>query len=187
MATSDLQFRTATPEDAGQLQQLVQSAFRTEDSRPDWTGNAELASHFRIDAEEVMAKIVNPDNIVLMALDNDNALVASIEVSKRGINCGRLSMIAVSDRYQRTGVGRLVLAYAEEYCRRTWAVEMFSLNALSTRKALIEWYIRQGYRKTGETTPFPSERFSNMTLPADMCFIEMEKDFNTTLGEAQLV
>jgi hypothetical protein len=59
----------------------VQSAFRAEDNRKDWTGNAELASHFRIDAEEVMAKIVNTNVVTLMALDNNNDLVASIEVS----------------------------------------------------------------------------------------------------------
>ncbi|KAL7930683.1 acyl-CoA N-acyltransferase [Trichoderma chlorosporum] len=176
MASFNLQFRPATAEDAGQIQQLLESAFRAVDSRPDWTGIAELASNFRINVEEVMVRIVNPDNAVLMALDDANTLVASIEVAKRGINCGRLSMIAVNERYQQNGVGRSVLAYAEAYCRKTWNVEEFSLNALSTRKALIAWYIRQGYEKTGETTPFPREKFSSMTLPDDMCFIEMEKN-----------
>jgi GNAT superfamily N-acetyltransferase len=185
MASLNLQFRTATPEDANQIQELVQAAFRTEDSRSDWTGNAELASSFRIDVEEVASKIANPENTILMALDNDNSLVASIEVAKREGSCGRLSMIAVSDRYQRSGVGRLVLAYAEAYCRRVWGAEKFSLNALSIRKSLIEWYMRQGYQKTGETSPFPRERFINMTLPKDMCFIEMEKAFTGTLETAQ--
>lgn len=185
MATGNLQFRPATAEDAGQVQQLVQSAFRAEDSRPDWTGNAELATNFRIDVEEVMTKIVNPDNVVLMALDDTNALVASIEVSKRGTSCGRLSMIAVNERYQRSGIGRLVLAYAEAYCQRTWNAEKFSLNALSTRKTLIEWYIRQGYQKTGETTGFPRERFSSLALPDDICFIEMEKDFSSITEKGQ--
>lgn len=178
MATEKLQFRIATPDDAERIQQLVQSAFRTEDSRPDWTGHIELASNFRIDVQEVMDKIVNPENVVMIGLDNSNALAASIEVAKRGSDYGRLSMIAVDDRYQRAGVGRQVLAYAEDYCRHTWAVEKFSLNALSTRKALIEWYMRRGYHKTGETSPFPREKFSNVSLPDDMCFIELEKNFS---------
>lgn len=178
MATEKLQFRLATKDDAEQIQSLVQSAFRTEDSRPDWTGHSELASSFWISVEEVMDKIVNPDNVVLMALDSNNALVASIEVAKRDSKCGRLSMIAVDDRYQRGGVGRQVLAYAEDYCRRTWGADKFSLNALSTRKALIEWYMRRGYQKTAETSPFPRERFSNLTLPEDMCFVELEKNFS---------
>ncbi|KAL7952130.1 acyl-CoA N-acyltransferase [Trichoderma barbatum] len=186
MTASKLQFRSATPEDAGQIQQLVESAFCAEDSRPDWTGNAELASSFRIGVEEVMARIVSPDNAVLMALDDTNTLIASIEVAKRGINCGRISMIAVNKHYQQGGVGRLVLAYAEAYCQRTWNAEKFSLNALSTRKALIEWYIRRGYQKTGETSAFPRERFSSMALPDDMCFIEMKKDFIPISGNEQL-
>ncbi|KAL6803511.1 acyl-CoA N-acyltransferase [Trichoderma sp. SZMC 28012] len=187
MASINLRFRQATTEDAGQIQQLVESAFRAIDSRPDWTGNAELASTFRISVEEVMPRIVNPDNAVLMALDDADNLVASIEVAKRGINCGRISMIAVNERYQKGGVGRSVLAYAEAYCRQTWNVEKFSLNALSTRKTLIEWYMRQGYQKTGETSPFPRERFLSVALPDDICFIEMEKDFNSTGEKGQSV
>lgn len=177
MATTTLQFRSATPEDAPRLQELVQTAFRTEDSRPDWTGNVELASNFRLELEEVVAKLANPDMITLVALDSDNAIAATIDVSRRPNDCGRLSMIAVDDRYQRSGVGRQVLAHAEDYCQRVWGVKKFSLNALSTRKALIEWYMRRGYRKIGETSPFPREKFTNLALPEDICFIELEKDF----------
>ncbi|KAK5998063.1 hypothetical protein PT974_00434 [Cladobotryum mycophilum] len=173
----NLQFRIATPDDAPQLQQLVQSAFRAHDSRLDWTGNMELASHFKIEVEEVMSNITKPD------MDAAAALVATIEVSKCGTDVGRLSMIAVDPGCQRGGVGRQVLAYAEDYCHRTWGVAQFSLNALSTRKALVEWYMRRGYRKTGETSPFPRERFSNLALPDDMCFIELEKDLSYGGGE----
>ncbi|KIN03143.1 hypothetical protein OIDMADRAFT_40783 [Oidiodendron maius Zn] len=181
----NLQFRIATLDDAPQLQHLVQSAFRAHDSRQDWTGDMELASHFRIETEEVMVNLAKPDMVTIMAFttptDNDKAaaaLVASIEVSKRGTDVGRLSMIAVDPSNQRNGVGRQVLAYAEDYCRKTWGITKFSLNALSTRKALVEWYMRRGYRKTGETSAFPRERFSNLALPEDMCFIELEKDLS---------
>ncbi|KAK2596708.1 hypothetical protein QQS21_006223 [Conoideocrella luteorostrata] len=175
--TTSLHFRKATPDDASSIQRLVEGAFRTYDTRPEWTGNAELASAFRLDESEVKAKIENPDVVTLMGLDSSNALVASIEVSKRGAEVGRLSMIAVDDRYQRGGVGKQVLAYAEDYCRAAWGVKMFSLNALSTREALMAWYMRRGYSKTGETSPFPRERFPGMELPDDMCFVEMEKVF----------
>lgn len=185
MAAINLQFRIATPDDADRIQHLVQSAFRTVDSRQDWTGHAELASNFRIEADEVLANITCPGIVNLVAMvdnNNDGGIMASIQVSKRGTNIGRLSMIAVDDRYQRNGVGRQVLAYAEDYCRRTWCVEKFSLNALSTRKALIEWYMRRGYQKTGETSPFPREKFSNIALPVDICFVELEKDFREAPG-----
>lgn len=178
MTTPTLQFREAAPIDAPKVQQLVESAFRANDSRQDWTGNVELAAHFRLAVDEVRAKLANPDFVTLVALDADNpaVVVATIEVSKRD-GAGRLSMIAVDQSYQQGGVGRQVLEYAEEYCRQKWGVKRFSLNALSTRKALIEWYMRRGYEKTGGTSAFPRERFAELTLPEDMCFIELEKDF----------
>lgn len=173
----NLQFRAATPDDAEQIRHLVESAFRAIDSRQDWTGIAELASHFRLTKDEVLANIENPAIITLVAVDtnNTNALVASIEASKLD-DAGRLSMIAVDERYQQGGLGRRVLAYAEDYCRRTWSVKKTSLNALSTRKALLEWYIRRGYRKTGDTSPFPVDKFEGLALPDDLCFIELDKE-----------
>jgi ribosomal protein S18 acetylase RimI-like enzyme len=178
MTNGDLRFRVATPDDAAQLQAMVKSAFRAEDSRQDWTADMRLGSSFHIDVEEIMTQITKTDSAILMATDNNNALVASIEVSKRSADLARLSMLAVDQRYQRGGIGRQVLAYAEDYCQRAWGVKKLDLNALSTRRELILWYIRHGYQKTGELTPFPKERFQELALPDDLCFVELEKDLN---------
>jgi GNAT superfamily N-acetyltransferase len=173
----NLQFRVATPDDAERIQQLTESAFRTIDSREGWTGNEELASQFRLEVSEVLANILKLDIVSFIAVDDKNdALVATIEVSQRG-NIGRIFSFAVDDRYQRAGIGRQVLAYAEDYCRHTWSVDKFSLNALSPRIALIEWYMRRGYQKI-DTSPFPREKFSHLALPDDLCFIELEKTFS---------
>lgn len=178
-----LEFRVATVNDADKIQQLIQTAFQTNDSRQDWTGHVELASNFRLDVSQVEEKIADPNVTTLVAMNEENGdLVATIDVTKQepaqgddSIKNGRLSMIAVDDAYQRQGVGRKVLEYAEELAQRNWGANKFSLNALSTRPALIEWYMRRGYRKTGETTPFPREKFSELDLPEDMCLIEMDK------------
>ena len=180
----DLVFRIATTEDAPRVRSLVEAAFQTHDSRPDWTGHLELATSFRLSLEEVIKSINQPDKITLVAFRKEDTeekdLIASIEVSHReASHAGRLSMVAVDDKYQRGGVGKKLLEYAEDYCRKEWGVTKFSLDALSTRPALNAWYQRRGYVKTGETNPFPREleAFKGLNLPDDMCFIEMEKDF----------
>lgn len=176
MDSGSLEFRVATPSDAKRITKLIQSAFRAEDSRQGWTGSMELASRFQIEENDVLAKINGPDIVTLIALDSKNsALVATVDVQKCGAECGRLSMFAVDTQYQRGGVGGQVLVYAEDYCRRAWGARVVSLNALSTRKTLIEWYIRRGYIRTGETTPFPLEGYSNLELPEDICRVELEK------------
>ncbi|KAJ6143837.1 hypothetical protein N7471_003290 [Penicillium samsonianum] len=172
---NELNFRVATEEDATQLQQLVESAFRAEDSRKGWTDDLGLSSSFRLDVKEVLAMITKPDSVMLMATNNENTLVGSIGTSKRDANHARIFMLAIDTSQQQGGIGRQVLAYAEEYCQRTWGVTTLGLNALSNRQELISWYSRRGYKTTGETTPFPREKFENLLLPEDLCFVEFEK------------
>lgn len=183
MTSETLQFRTATPGDAPQIQNLIQSAFRAEDVRDRWTGSTELASQFHISVDEVLANMTKPDCAVLVATDpTTGALVASVEAFRRTADLARLSMLAVDSAHQRGGLGRRVLAHAEGYCRLNWGVRRLGLNALSTREELISWYVRCGFRRTGETSAFPRERFAGMDLPEDLCFIELEKDLAAVGG-----
>ncbi|KAJ5815985.1 Acyl-CoA N-acyltransferase [Penicillium robsamsonii] len=172
---NELNFRIATEEDAAQLHQLVETAFRTTDSRKDWTDNLGLVSSFRPHVQEIIDVITKPDSVMLMATNDQDLLVAAIGTSKRDVNYARLFRLAVDTSQQRGGIGRQVLEYAEEYCRRTWGVTTIGLDALSCRKALISWYLRCGYEMTGETTPFPREKLKDLVLPDDLCFIEFEK------------
>ncbi|KAF4200469.1 hypothetical protein CNMCM8927_003036 [Aspergillus lentulus] len=178
MTNRTLEYRLATPDDAPQIQQLVQSAFRTQDSRPNWTGDTALAAGFSIGVEEILTIITKPDSAFLIATDTNGVLVASIGISRHSADFARLFLLAVSDEFQRGGIGRQVLAYAESYCQRIWGVNKGSLNALSNRLELILWYMRRGYRRTGELTPFPVQRVEGSALHEDLCFVEMEKEFN---------
>lgn len=175
MVDCSLQFRIATPDDAAQLQALVESAFRAEDSRQDWTADMRLGENFRIGVDEIMAQITKADSVILMAFDNEG-LVGSAELSKRSVDLARLSMLSVDVRRQQGGIGRQILTYAEDYCQQTWAVKKMGLNALSTRGELLSWYMRRGYQKTGEFSLFPVEKFKELDLPEDLCFVELEKN-----------
>ncbi|KAJ5175668.1 Acyl-CoA N-acyltransferase [Penicillium canariense] len=175
MTSEPLNFRIANQQDAVKLQQLIESAFRAEDSRQGWVGSSDLASRFHIEVKDISAVIINPATAFLVASDDYGAILGSIGVSKRALDRARLFMLAVEPQHHRGGIGRQVLAYAEDYCQRTWDSKIVELNALSTREALISWYLRRGYRKTGDSAPFPSEEYDDLALPADMCFIEFEK------------
>lgn len=176
---TNLQFRRATPSDAKQIQQLIQSAFRAEDSRPEWTADMELGMRFRIEVDAVLATINHPDQTILMVTIDNNGndhLVASVTIANRNMKYARLSLLAVDQSYQQGGIGRRVLAYAEEYSRQQWGATKMGLDALSSRQKLIAWYLRCGYRCTGEVMPFPCEEFSELELPDELCFVELEKD-----------
>ncbi|OIW35709.1 putative N-acetyltransferase, GNAT family, partial [Coniochaeta ligniaria NRRL 30616] len=175
MTQPKLHFRIATTEDAPRIQQLVESSFRAEDSRPQWTADMSLGRQFRMDVKFVIAAITNPESAILIACDDEDMLVASVEVTKRGTDLARLAMLAVDERHQRGGIGRRVLDYADDYCRSTWGVKKIGLNALSTRKELIMWYMRCGYQQTGELTPFRPRGGDEVAIPDGLSFVELEK------------
>lgn len=187
MANKNLNYRLATPEDVLEIQKLVESAFQASDTRVNWTSHQELNIRFRISVENIMLRIQDPDSAVLMAFlsesdhedPKDETFVASIEVVKRSSELAHLSMLAVSPDHHRDGIGRKILNYAENYCQQEWGVTKLALNALSDREALIAWYTRRGYQRTGETKPFPVEEFSDLPLSDNLCFVQFEKNVNT--------
>ena len=173
--STNLNFRIATLDDAPQVQQLIISAFRAHDTRQDWTGDMSLASNFSIPLEVISDQISTPESAIILATDNTGNIAATVTVTKRSDGVGRISWLAVDPNQHRGGVGGQILTHGEEYCRRVWGLENLGLNALVTRKELIAWYIRRGYVKTGETSPFPYEHFKERDLPEGLCFVEMEK------------
>ena len=69
-----------------------------------------------------------------------------------------------------------MLAAAEDWARQRGGKRM-RMSVINLRGALIAWYLRRGYAKTGETEPFPygDDRFG-APLRDDLCFVVLEKD-----------
>jgi len=174
-----LQFRIAKTEDAGNVQQLIQAAFRAEDSREGWTAETAINLRFTVDIAYIEQTITDPKSDFLVAYNGNGDMVGTIGVSKRGSDLARIFMLAVDQHHQQGGSGRQILTYAEEYCQRTWGLTRVGLDALSSRRELISWYVRRGYRETGETKPFPREIYSDLDIPGDLCFVQFEKPINS--------
>jgi ribosomal protein S18 acetylase RimI-like enzyme len=64
-------------------------------------------------------------------------------------------MFAVRPGSQGQGWGGQILAEAERLARDEWSASTMAMSVLAQRADLIAWYERRGYRRTGETTPFP--------------------------------
>ena len=85
-------------------------------------------------------------------------------------------MFAVRPTLQRAGLGRAILAESERIAVQEWRLPLMRMTVIDLRVELIEWYERRGYRRTGETRPFPATdpRFG---LPRrnDLRFAVLEK------------
>lgn len=175
MAIQNINFRVAVSQDAPQLKKLIETAFRAEDSRPEWTADMGLSASFSVDINDILSRIDQPDKAFIIAYNDKNPFIATVSVAKFDDVC-RLALLAVDPNEQSGGIGRQVIAHGEQYCQKTWNVTKFGLNALCTREKLIEWYIRQGYHKNGQVTPFPPEFVPEGTKPEELFFVELSKE-----------
>lgn len=174
--STNLDLRPATAADAGEIADLVRSAYRDQ-SATGWTTEAHLLADERIDALEVLAKIARSNSVVLTARTHTGDLIACCEVVQRTSELAYFGMFAVSPAMQAAGIGRRVLAVAEELARERWGATRMELTVIGQRDDLIAWYQRRGYVRTDERRPFPYDQLVNGTARRDdLYFTVLTKD-----------
>lgn len=172
---ASLRFRYAQPDDVTALLALVHSAYRGEASRAGWTTEADLLDGQRTDVRELNTLVRAEDARIVMAFDED-VLVGSVLVQSVGDSVVNVGMIAVSPKLQARGVGRALLDEVEAVVARERFGTRLQMTVIVQREALIAWYERRGYRRTGESRawPYGDQRFGLPRTP-DLSFIVMEK------------
>ncbi|WP_241835038.1 GNAT family N-acetyltransferase [Pseudofrankia asymbiotica] len=196
---ADVRFRAATLDDVPELLALITSAYRGEPSRAGWTTEADLLGGQRTDAEAIVEIVAGADGMILVAeeapgdaegvhavADGDGdgnhagaesglRIIACCQLERHG-STGYFGMFAVRPTRQAGGLGSAVLAEAERRAREVWDADRMEMYVISQRTELIAWYVRRGYRPTGDTKPFPygDERFG---LPRrdDLAFTVLRK------------
>lgn len=151
--TSNHLIRPATEHDVPHIVALVESAYRGDASRVGWTTEADFLDGQRTDPEGVKALIDAPDSQVLLAV-RDGELLACIHV-QRLEDSGYFGMFSVRPNLQGRGIGDQLLQAAETHVRDVFRLARMTMTVISIRVELIAYYERRGYRRTGETKPFP--------------------------------
>jgi len=167
--------RTAGPQDAAALLPLIEGAYRGEGSRRGWTTEADLLGGQRADVAMLEEILVDPAQSILMAFEGDD-LVGSVLIADRD-GTGYLGMLAVDPARQAGGIGKALVQTAERELTGRFGLDRVEMQVFWQRTELIGWYERMGYRRTGETRPFPMDN-PRMGLPLrdDLWFEVLAKD-----------
>lgn len=173
--TMSSQFRTATSTDVPALVALVTSAYRGPSSRAGWTTEADLLEGARIDPAVLEADIARRQSRVIVVDDPQGQPIACAHVANEDGH-GYFGMFAVAPLLQGRGTGDALLAECERIACEEWALPTMRMTVIDIRQALIEWYERRGYRRTGRFRPFPygDQRFG-IPLRDDLRFEVLEK------------
>ena len=105
----------------------------------------------------------------------DAPLAGCVWLEPVGPGVWYLGSLAVDPPRQAGGFGKMLLGAAENWVRERGGVRV-RIQVVNVREALIAWYVRRGYRLTGETSPFPygDDRFG-VPMRNDLSFVVLEK------------
>jgi ribosomal protein S18 acetylase RimI-like enzyme len=163
----------AASEDIPALEKLLNSAYRGEASKKGWTTEADLISgDQRTDAAALHKLMQTPGAVFLKYINEQTRIEGCVFLHKKE-NKLYVGMLSVSPLIQAKGIGKQLMSEAENYAKIQKCSAVF-MKVISARHELIAWYERKGYRKTGETAPFPAgDSFGSPTQSLE--FIIMEK------------
>ena len=143
-----MRIRRAAKPDIPAVVALVESAYRGESSRAGWTTEADLLEGQRTDPREVEALLEH----ILVAEDGGEVIGCCTLIPREGH--AYFGMFAVRPGLQGGGVGSRLLARAEKLAVDQ-GLAYVEMTVISTRKELVDFYLRRGFVDTGERRPFP--------------------------------
>lgn len=172
--------REATRQDAPQIADLVNLAYRPGVDAGGWTHESGLIAGDRICAEQVRELFDHPGTVVL---DDEGGVLrgcvhvepCQLPAAETGPACSRMGMLAVSPRQQRQGCGNTLLAAAEALAVARYEAQVIDMWVLSSRPELLAYYERRGYRLTGMQRPYPVALGVGQPRVAGLCLLGLSK------------
>jgi predicted N-acetyltransferase YhbS len=148
--------RHADDRDSEALMRLINLAFRVEKF---------FIESDRLSLQQVLEHL---DNGVFLIAEDDGKMAGCIYVEVRGER-GYFGLLSVEPTRQRSGLGRWLIAAAEEFCSNA-GCRFMDMRIVNLRQELPAYYAKLGYSETG-TSPFPAD--VETKLPCH--FIDMTK------------
>jgi ribosomal protein S18 acetylase RimI-like enzyme len=171
-----MQSEIATAIDAMPLADLVNAAYRGASGHYGWTHEAELIAGDRASTRDVATLIGDGSTTVLIRRsDKPPALLGCVAIEMNSADHCTISMLAIAPEHQAAGLGRALLADAEEFAASKGTM-IAKITVVQQREPLIGWYERRGYRRTGALEAFPyGDESVGTPLRDDLRFVVLEK------------
>jgi GNAT superfamily N-acetyltransferase len=173
-------FRTALPDDVGAIVQLVNCAYRPEAGAGGWTHESDWVAGARVNAQQVLEMLCKPCSVVALGLIGTE-IVACVHIEKHGDDA-HIGMLAVQPHRQGAGLGKQMLAYAEQSVGAMLGCGKAVMAVLSPRPELTAFYLRRGYRRSGIAIDYPCTAGVGLPKQAGLTLAVLEKRLTIPAG-----
>ncbi|MGA2096740.1 MAG: GNAT family N-acetyltransferase [Candidatus Acidiferrum sp.] len=151
---------------------LMNAAFRGTEG---WSIEGDYIAGERT-SEPLLREEIAGGALYLLAKDDvTSALLGCVSLRASWPDRWYLGALTVSPALQNAGFGRRLLEAAEAYAAIQGA-RTIEMTVVNVRVSLIAWYERRGYRRTGETRPFPyDDNRYGTPKRSDLEFVVLER------------
>ena len=158
--------------DVAALNLLVNSAYRGDESKKGWTTEAFMLEGVRIDDDELIDIMNEPNSSVFKYVENDAILgCVLLKIQENKLYLG---MLCVNPNLQNSGIGKKILQFADEFAAANKLIAI-KMTVISHRVELISWYNRHGYLDSGLREPFPEQHDKDVISGEKLEFVVLEK------------
>jgi len=151
-----IELRQAAEADLPEIVALTNRAYRDTGPQASWNVESMIEGQRTTEADLRAEIAASPQGRLLVWRDDDGELLGNVWLDPAGAGAWYLGMLSVRPDRQNQQLGRRLLAASEDYARAAGATSI-RMTVIHQRETLIAWYLRRGYRVTGETIPFPYE------------------------------
>jgi ribosomal protein S18 acetylase RimI-like enzyme len=149
---------------------------RAEGAAESWNNEAGLVEGPRLTEASLREELVEHPELLVWREEPSGPLMGTVWMQPKGDGVWYLGLLTVRPEVQDRGLGRALLAAAEGWARARGG-RRITMTVLSGRDVLMGWYERRGYRKTGETQPYPyGDGRVGRPLREDLHFVVMERE-----------
>ena len=141
-----------------------------------WNVEKGLVEGPRLTEASLREELAEKPELLVWREEAGGPLMGTVWIQPKGDGVWYLGLLTVRPDVQDRGWGRTLLAAAENWARERGG-RRITMTVLSGREVLMGWYERRGYRKTGETQPYPyGDGRTGRPLRADLHFVVMERE-----------
>ena len=176
-----MDIQIAADHDLIQVVSLLNRAYRaTGGDKGGWTTEVGLLAGDRISEDTLREELAAKRQAVLMVFKPEEKVTGCVWLEPVDGDTWYLGSLAVEPAKQNAQLGRRLLAASEDWIRQKGG-RTVKMTVIDDRQELLDWYERRGYRRTGETEPFPAtdHRFGT-PLKANLQFETLLKTLETS-------
>jgi ribosomal protein S18 acetylase RimI-like enzyme len=170
--------QTAKQADIPGIVAMMNAAFRGAAGERGWSVESEYIAGQRTNESLLREEIAGGAEYLVARDSVTSALNGCVSLQAITPDKWYLGSLTVPPALQNSGFGRRLLTAAEEYAAAHGA-RTIEMTVVHVRDTLIAWYERRGYRRTGESRPFPyGDNRYGTPLRNDLEFVVLERQLH---------